>query len=158
MEKTSKQYKQTKSPIPTYGVPDSLVKTFLSLDKEKVLKGNEVRCFLKSLGCSKAKIPKIDLSGLSLKMLEICYPLIKGGTLREFALKWPDSAMISNTDYSIQKISDYLTIDCEFSLSLTDILEKNVDLKYFLSEQATEKILSESSPVSRDKESTTLRE
>ena len=41
-----------------------------------------------SLDSSKARLPMIDPNGLSLKMLKICSPLIEGGTLRPFSVRW----------------------------------------------------------------------
>ena len=108
------------------------------------LQASEALSFLKSLGSSKARLPKIDPNGLSLKMLKICSPLIEDGTLRPFSIRWPHSATISNTDCSIQSISAPLKIESECSLSLADILEPDADPKYFLSPQAVAKLLSNS--------------
>ena len=61
-----------------------------------------------------------------------------------FSIRWPHSAIISNTDCSIQSISAPLKIESECSLSLADILEPDADPKYFLSPQAVAKLLSNS--------------
>ena len=123
---------------------DSRVRTFLYLAGNEGLQASEALSFLKSLDSSKARLPKIDPNGLSLKMLKICSPLIEGGTLRPFSIRWPKSAIISNTDCSIQSISAPLKIESECSLSLADILEPDADPKYFLSPQAVAKLLSNS--------------
>ena len=64
----------------TYGQADSRVRIFLYLAGKEGLPENEALSFLKSLDCSKARLPRIDPNGLSLKMLKICSPLIEGGT------------------------------------------------------------------------------
>ena len=65
----------------TFGQADSRVRTFLYLAGNEGLQENEALSFLKSLDSSKARLPKIDPNGLSLKMLKICSPLIEDGTL-----------------------------------------------------------------------------
>jgi len=64
--------------------------------------------------------------------------------LRPFSIRWPHSAIMSSTDFSIQSISAPLKIVSECSLSLADILEPDADPKYFLSPQAVAKLLSNS--------------
>ena len=64
--------------------------------------------------------------------------------MRPFSIRWPHSAIVSNTDFSIQSISAPLKIESECSLSLADILEPDADPKYFLSPQAVAKLLSNS--------------
>ena len=109
-------------------------------DKEG-LPESEALSFLKSLDCSKARLPKINPNGLSLKMLKICSPLIEGGTLRPFSVRWPKSAIISNTDFLIHASTAFRKTGNESTLSLIDILEPRVDEKYFLSQRATERLL-----------------
>lgn len=86
-------------------------------------------------------IRKIDPNGLSLKMLKICSPLIGDGTLRPFSIRWPKSAIISNTDCLIHASTAFRKTGSESTLSLIDILEPTVDEKYFLSTQATARLL-----------------
>ena len=62
--------------------------------------------------------------------------------MRPFSIRWPNSATISSTDFSIQRISAPLKTESGYSLSLADILEPEVDPKYFLSQRAVEKLLS----------------
>ena len=97
--------------------------------------------FLKSLDSSKARLPMIDPNGLSLKMLKICSPLIEDGTLRPFSIRWPKSAIISNTDCLIHASTAFRKTGNASTLSLIDILEPRVDEKYFLSPQATARLL-----------------
>ena len=82
------------------GQADSRVRTFLYLADKEGLPENEALSFLKLLDCSKARLPKIDPNGLSLKMLKICSPLIGAGTLRPFSIRWPKSAIISHRHHA----------------------------------------------------------
>ena len=125
----------------TSGQADSRVRTFLYLAGNEGLQASEVLSFLKSLDCSKARLPKIDPNGLSLKMLKICSPLIGDGTLRPFSIRWPKSAIISNTDCLIHASTAFRKTGNAATLSLIDILEPRVDEKYFLSPQATARLL-----------------
>lgn len=120
---------------------DSRVRTFLYLAGKEGLPENEALSFLKLLDCSKARLPKIDPNGLPLKMLKICSPLIGDGTLRPFSIRWPKSAIISNTDCLIHASTAFRKTGSESILSLIDILEPTVDEKYFLSPQATARLL-----------------
>lgn len=88
-----------------------------------------------------ADLPRIDPNGLSLKMLKICSPLIGDGTLRPFSIRWPKSAIISNTDCLIHASTAFRKTGNASTLSLIDILEPRVDEKYFLSPQATARLL-----------------
>ena len=88
----------------TSGQADSRVRTFLYLAGKEGLPENEALSFLKLLDCSKARLPRIDPNGLSLKMLKICSPLIEDGTLRPFSIRWPKSA----------KFRDYLDVQAAF--------------------------------------------
>lgn len=125
----------------TYEREDSRVRTFLYLAGKEGLPENEALSFLKLLDCSKARQPKIDPNGLSLKMLKICSPLIGDGTLRPFSIRWPKSAIISNTDCLIHASTAFRKTGSESTLSLIDILEPTVDEKYFLSMPATARLL-----------------
>lgn len=123
------------------GRQDSRVRTFLAAAAKEGLQENEALSFLRSLDCSKARQPKIDPNGLSLKMLKICSPLIEDGTLRPFSIRWPKSAIISNTDCLIHASTAFRKTGNASTLSLIDILEPRVDEKYFLSPQATARLL-----------------
>ena len=78
---------------------------------------------------------------LSLKMLKICSPLIEDGTLQPFSIRWPKSAIISNTDCLIHASTAFRKTGNASTLSLIDILEPRVYEKYFLSPQATARLL-----------------
>ena len=142
MQPTSQKSPQQNSPEQTCGQRDSRVRIFQSLAVSEGFTDQEVDSFLRLLNSSKAKVLKIDPHGLSLKMLKISYPFMEDGTLRPFSIRWPHSATISSTDFSIQRISAPLKTESGYSLSLADILEPEVDQKYFLSQRAAEKLLS----------------
>ena len=125
----------------TSGQADSRVRTFLYLAGNEGLQASEALSFLKSLDSSKARLPRIDPNGLSLKMLKICSLLIEDGTLRPFSIRWPKSAIISNTDCLIHASTAFRKTGNASTLSLIDILEPRVDEKYFLSPQATARLL-----------------
>ena len=154
MQPTSQKSPPQISPEQTCGQEDSRVRIFRSLAASEGLTEQEVDSFLHLLNSSKAKVLKIGedlgcrrralVDELSLKMLRISYPFMEDGTLRPFSIRWPHSAIISNTDCSIQSISAPLKIVSECSLSLADILEPDADPKYFLSPQAVAKLLSNS--------------
>lgn len=142
MQPTSQKSPQQNSPEQTCGQRDSRVRIFQSAAVSGGLTEQEADSFLHLLNSSKAKVLKIDPHGLSLKMLRISYPFIKDGTLRPYSIRWPHSAIISSTDFSIQSISAPHKIVSECMLSLDDILEPDADPKYFLSPQAVAKLLS----------------
>lgn len=75
------------------------------------------------------------------EMLKICSLLIEDGTLRPFSIRWPKSAIISNTDCLIHASTAFRKTGNASTLSLIDILEPRVDEKYFLSPQATARLL-----------------
>ena len=52
--------------------------------------------------------------------------------------------MMLSTDFLIQDSTAFRKTESEFTLSLIDILEPEVDEKYFLSSAATAKLLSNS--------------
>ena len=141
MQPTSQKSPPQISPEQTCGQEDSRVKIFRSLAASEGLTEQEVDSFLHLLNSSKAKVLKIDPHGLSLKMLRISYPFMEDGTLRPFSIRWPKSAIISNTDCLIHASTALRKTGSESTLSLIDILEPTVDEKYFLSPQATARLL-----------------
>ena len=144
MQPTSQKTPPQTFPEQTCGQRDSHVRIFQSAAVSEGLTEQEADSFLRLLNSSKAKTLKIDPHGLSLKMLRISCPFMEDGTLRPFSIHWPHSATISSTDFSIQRISVPLKTESGSTLSLADILEPKVDQKYFLSQRAVEKLLSNS--------------
>ena len=93
----------------------------------------------KSSVCSKKK-QKISPSGWSMKTLKECYQAITDVTSYPYCLQWMDWGMTLNGRCLTQKISDYLRIGKECTLS--DILEKEVASKYYLSQRTVDKLIS----------------
>mgnify|MGYP000746603124 CR=1 FL=1 len=141
MQPTSQKSPPQISPEQTCGQEDSRVRIFRSAAFSEGLTEQEADSFLRLLNSSKAKVLKIDPHGLSLKMLRISCPFMEDGTLRPFSIRWPHSAIISNTDCLIHASTAFRKTGSESILSLIDILEPTVDEKYFLSPQATASLL-----------------
>jgi len=74
-----------------------------------------------------------------LKTLKTCFQLMEDGTLPEFSLAWTKQGTMQNGNCSILKTSESHKTEKE-SL-LLDILETNVDEKYFLSEETTKRLI-----------------
>ena len=127
------------SPEQTVGASAHPVRTSQSQVTEKDLAETEVPSFVKYLEFSGRSKKPIDPSGLSTKMLRECLVAIEGGTLPQLSLKWSNWGMISNGSCSTQKISEYRKTESE--CMLLDILEEEVESKYFLSKEQTEKIV-----------------
>lgn len=101
-------------------------------EKDWDLKTPEGRCFLKSLGLSETKDPDI----FSLKMLKGYLVITKEKLSRQYLGFSPIWGMSINGKFLTARISEFPRTGKECSLS--DILEKQVDRKYFLSEKATQ--------------------
>ena len=65
----------------------------------------------------------------------------RGWDFAPFSIRWPKSAIISNTDCLIHASTAFRKTGNASTLSLIDILEPRVYEKYFLSPQATAKLL-----------------
>ena len=112
----------------TSWLEDSHVKAFLMLEREEGSMTQEELSFLKSQGFSKTKDPNIFYS----KMLGVYYITIKEKLSREYLKFSPIWGIMCNGRYLTRK-SSYLKTEKE-SL-LRDILERNVEEKYYLSEE-----------------------
>lgn len=93
---------------------------------------------VKYSGSSKKK-QKINPSGWSMRTLRECYQVTTDTTSYPYFLQWMDWGMTQNGRLSTQKISDYLRIGKECTLS--DILENVVASKYYLSQAQMGKIV-----------------
>lgn len=110
--------------------------------EELDLVAKEVDYFIRLLAYSRAEKPKIDPSGLSSKTLNICYQLMTEGILPPFSIAYPKLGMMQNESVSTLKILESLNQESEFLL--LDILEENVEEKYFLSQVHTQKLIEKS--------------
>ena len=115
-----------------------LVNHLASQEKDWDLKTPEGRCFLKSLGLSETKDPDI----FSLKMLRGYLVMTKEKLSRQYLGFSPIWGMSINGKFLIARISESRRTGKECSLS--DILEKQVDQKYFLSAKATQFLIGRS--------------
>lgn len=121
------------------GLSDFLVRISPSQEKGPDLPENEVDSFLRLLACSKAQRPKISPESLSLRTLSIFCQAAEEGILPPFSLTYGKLGMTQNGSVSIQRISEYPRTGKE--CTLLDILEEDVDEKYFLSAEQTERML-----------------
>ena len=129
---TSEQSTQKTSQTTISSVLAFLVNHLVSQEKDWDLKTPEGRCFLKSLGLSETKDPDI----FSLKMLRGYLVMTKEKLSRQYLGFSPIWGMSINGKFLTARISESLRTGKECSLS--DILEKQVDQKYFLSAKATQ--------------------
>lgn len=102
------------------------------MDSEEV----KVSSLGKSFGFLKDR--RIDPNGYSMKMLKECYRAIRDGIISPLSLQWSNWGTMSSGNFSTQRISESRRTGSEFILS--DILEEEVDEKYFLSQEQMEKI------------------
>ena len=123
----------------TAGVQDSPVKICQLLADKRELQREIDQAYSSKL-CDFLKKPKkkIDPDTFSLKMLKIFSQLIKDGTLHKFSINWMKTGTMQNGKFSTVKTSEYHKTGKGCSLS--DILEEQVDQKYFLSMEQTQRI------------------
>lgn len=111
----------------------------LRANRRACKKVNEADCFTKLCDCLPVLGKKIDPDGFSLKMLKIYLALETDLISRGCSLKWGGMGTLSSGSLSTQKTLEFLRTGK--GCSLLDILETEVDEKYFLSPQQTERIL-----------------
>ncbi len=122
-------------PTLTSWLEDSLVKHFLLQDREEGLMTAEELSSLKSLGFSKTKDPNI----FYLKMFEVYYLTTREKLSRQFLKSSPTWGIMLNGRYLILPISEFHREESEYSLK--DILEKDVEEKYYISESTLKNLL-----------------
>lgn len=123
-----------------YGLRDHLAKTSLLQGDAAEYTVSEADSFLTLLTSSKAKRKKINPNGLSSKMLKDFSAAMPDGTSSIICLSWPKLGTMSNGRFSIPRIMGSPRTESECTLS--DILEAEVDEKYYLSAQKAVEILS----------------
>ena len=124
---------------PIAGVSERLVKTSLLQGNGRGLTETEapsLEKYLESLGKLKKKV---DLNGLSTKMLRECLAATEDLTTLKFSLRWMDWGTIANGSFSTQKIGECHRT--ESACILSDILEAEAPQKYFLSREQMERIV-----------------
>jgi len=132
IQEISEQSTQKRSLTTISSVLAFLVNHLASQEKDWDLKTPEGRCFLKSLGLSETKDPDI----FSLKMLKGYLVMTKEKLSRQYLGFSPTWGMSINGKFLTARISEFPRTGSGSSLS--DILEEQVDQKYFLSAKATQ--------------------
>ena len=122
------------------GVREALVKMCLSQGNEPDYTVSEVDSFLHLLNSSKAKKKKINPNGFSLKMLKDFYQVVGDEIISTISLSWTKQGMTLSGKCSTQKTTVYPKT--ENASTLSDILEVEVDDKYYLSAEKAVAILS----------------
>ena len=124
---------------PTAGASDSRARTYQLLENNLDFKEIVQACFSELCTLSDNSKKKIDPLTFSLRTLRICLVLMEDGISPGCLLKWNRTGMMRNG-----KLSTVKTMECrktENDASLLDILEAEVQQKYFLSKEQTEKIV-----------------
>ena len=139
IQMTFAELSQEKFQKPIAGASASLVKTFQSQAKGKDLEEIGQDYFFELLHFLKTSKKKIDPTLYSLKMYAIFFRLIGDLTLPDFSLSWTKSGTMRSGKLSTRNTTVYHKTESE--CSLLDILEDEVDEKYFLSREQAEKIV-----------------
>jgi hypothetical protein len=136
-DETSEQFSLMRSPIVTYSLEDFRVQLFRLLDEEQdsAQKIHEVHSFLKSAESSVVK----ESHMYSLRMLRGSSTMTEDELLESSSPAWMNWGMTSNGNVLTARISESHRIGNEYSLS--EILEENPDQKYFLSEDAMQRMV-----------------
>ena len=122
------------------GVSDSLVKTS-ALPENKPDSHESVQvCFSQLRGLLETSKKKIDPQFYLLRTLKTYLALTEGLTLPGFSLNWTKSGTMQNGSFSTLKTSEFRRT--ENACLLSDILEDEVDEKYFLSDTAMNRLIS----------------
>ena len=121
------------------GVLDSPARTLASQDTNTDLKEIAQAYFSELQTLLNSSKRKIDPTPFSLKMLRIYFLLIEDSTLQGFSLNWTKLGTMRSGKLSTRNTmaSHKTAKEC----LLLDILEEQVDGKYFLSRKQAEKIV-----------------
>ena len=137
--KTYVKSPETQSQRSTAGASERRAKISASQDLEPGYQGAEVPSFEKYFASQGKCGKKIDPSGSSMKMLRECYQATEDLTSLLFSLKWMNSGTIANGFCSTANITEYPKT--ESACILSDILDLEVDKKYFLSKEQMSRIV-----------------
>lgn len=136
---TSQNSNQRKSHMQMCGALDSHARIFpLQGNREDCLE-DEVGSITALLTSSKAKRKVIDPHTYLLRTLRTCFQLMGDSILPPFSLKWMKQGMTSGGRYLTLKTSECPRAGRGYSLS--QILEAEVDVKYYLSPERTAELL-----------------
>jgi len=136
-EETSEQFTLMKSPMPTYSLEDfhARLSALLASEQDLGQKIHEVLSFLKSVDSSLVKESHI----YSLKMLKDSSTMTEGEPLELSSQVWMNWGMTYSGNVLTAKILESHRVGNESSLSA--ILETDPDPKYFLSEDAIQRMV-----------------
>ena len=127
-------------PILTFLLEDFPVSLSQSQVREKDLTIQEERFFSRLLEL----LPLKNLSISSSKMFPVSLTMTQAKHLKQSSVHWMAWGMMCAGRYLTAKISEYPSHEIECSLS--DIIEKNVPEKYYLSRKQAEKLLYKENP------------
>lgn len=127
-------------PISSFLLEDFPVSPSQSQEREKDLTTQEERYFLRLLEL----LPLKNLSISSSKMFPVCLTTTKAGHLKQSSVHWMAWGIMCAGRYLTAKILEYRNHEIECTLS--DIIEKNVPEKYYLSRKQAEKLLYKEKP------------
>ena len=122
------------------GASDSLARTSASVESKTDLEEAVHLCFSELCTLLDSSKKKRSLNGYSSRMLRTFLALTEDGISPDFSLSWTRGGTMQNGKFSTVKTS--VSRRTENGVSLSDILEAEVDEKYFLSQQATMRLLS----------------
>lgn len=134
---TQQLSKQKNSQTSSFLSEDFLAKLSALLEKEQDLTTPEVRSFLKSLAFSRTKNPDIWYS----KTSKVYLVMTAAGLSRQSLGFSPTWGISLNGRYLTAKTSEFPKTESVSSLS--DILEEDVEEKYFLSDTHTNRIMNQ---------------
>jgi len=109
------------------------------LEGEPDLTENEADWLERLSVCLTKKNPTIDPNLSSVRMCEACYRAMVDGIISPFKLNWNSAGTLCNGNFSTASILFHRTGN---ESTLSDVLEEEVDEKYFLSEYTAKKLLS----------------
>jgi len=124
---------------PIVGASDSHAKTSALPENKPDFKETAQACFSELCTFLNKPQKRKDPTPYSLRMLKICLALIEDGISPEFSLKWTKSGTMRSGMFSIPSGSE--SHRTENAVLLLDILEDEVEQKYFLSKEQTERIV-----------------
>ena len=121
------------------GVSDSHARTSASPEDKQDFSATVRACFSELCTFLDSSKKKRDPIPYSLRMLKICLVLMEDGISPDFSVAWTRVGTMRNGRFSTLKNSEYHRTEKGYSLS--DILEDEVDEKYYLSQAQVNKIL-----------------
>ena len=133
MPQTSQKSAQKKFQKQTVGVLDFHAQTSVLPENKREYEETSQDYSLMLSDFLKKQKKKIDPNGCSLKMLKICYQSTKVLISQGYSLHWTKSGMTQNG--KCLTAPSFMCHSTEKGYTLSDILEEEVEEKYFLSKE-----------------------